>query len=242
MTVSNVKPIYPAGIFPWTDRIDNQSVDFANDINSTVAEVESIENTIGTSPLTQTVPVGIPVNYSTVSSRITDAMVNAQMPYCTLLLSNSVVSNNVTSQIVQYQASLDPYNMFNGTDITIPANGWWYITSRELWGWWNDGYVHQMLALNGASRIMDEQLIDWAFSGNVTPTTGGPTPPQPLWWTRGRRGLRTVVSFEGALHAGDRISVYNENGTSNPSINVTNLMLKAYMSRTIPPSVTFVSG
>src|SRR6266478_5160794 len=92
MTLSNVKPVYPNSIFPWLDRVDNQDIDFANDINSVVAEVESTETILGTRPQVEAAPpTGGAVSYSTVSSRISDAMTNAQMPFASLTMSSLTV-------------------------------------------------------------------------------------------------------------------------------------------------------
>lgn len=253
MATSNIKPVYPSGIFPWTDRVDNQSVDFANDINSAVAEIESVETTIGTNPQTETgVPAGLPVNYSTVSARITDAMTNAQLPYASLTLTTFALLNSTSGTLMPYKVGIDPYGCFNGSDITIPSTGWWSISASQQWSWWGDGYSHIMLTLNGSSNILDEKLIDWEFSGNQPPVIYSPAGEvisgnpaivvTPRWWIFGKRPMKTWVRFDGPLHKGDRISVYSENGTSNPSHVLTNLNLKAIMMRTIPSSVSFVSG
>jgi hypothetical protein len=244
MANSNVQPVYPNAIFPWTDRVDNQSIDFANDINSTVAELESVETTIGIKPQVETgVPTGNPVSYSSVSSRISDAMVNAQLPYSYLNAPGGYdIPNNTGGSLIPLAVRLDPYGCFNGTDITIPANGWYSLSSTIIWPWWNNGYDYHFVSLNGSSFILEDALLDWQFSGNTLPETSGGPVLTPRWQLFGKRSLRTHITWEGALHKGDRISVYAENGTSNAAQATEDADLKIFMKRTIPSSVTFASG
>ena len=253
MTQSNVKPVYPSGIFPWTDKVDNSDIDFAANVNSLASEVESIETTLGTNAQNEPLPpVGNPVNYSTVSARISDAMSNAQLPYAVLQSGSMTVGNNDAGELVRFTASLDPYKMYNGNDITIPVNGWWFVSSSVLWNWWTTGYSHHFMTLNGSTNILDETVLNWEFPGNIQPLSytadGFPISPPPVistpprWQLFGRRPLKTSTLFHGPLHAGDRISVWLENGTSNSFFSVTNLSMHAYLLRTIPPSVTFTSG
>lgn len=252
MTISNIQPIYPNGIFPWSDKVDNSDIDFAIDINSTVADLESVETTLGTNPQVERgVPTGLPVSYSTLSARVTDAMTNNQMPYSSLLATSIAVPNTNSGSLISFRANLDSYGCYNGTDITIPANGWWDITSSAQWGWQDTGYSHHYLTLNGNSNVLDQQILDWEFSGNVTATQYSPTggiinQPSGLiprfYLYGGQRRVRTRSIFQGPLHAGDRLSVYLENGTSNATATVYSASLKSQMIRVIPPSVTFTSG
>ena len=252
MTTSNVQSVYPNGVFPWVDKVDNQDIDFAANINSLAAEIESVETTVGTTPqIESSPPTGLPVSYSTVSSRISDAMNNAQLPYSTLLNSSMSVGNISSGVKVPFLASLDPYSCFNGNDLTIPAEGWWIITSTAQWSWWSNGYSHQSLTLNGSSNILDEFVLNWEFPGNIQPlgyTVDGTYVPTviatvpPRWQKYGNRPIKTKVLFNGPLHSGDVISVYLENGTSNSFQTVTNVNLHAQMIRTMPASISFTSG
>jgi hypothetical protein len=243
MTISNVQPVFPNGIFPWVDKVDQQDIDFAEDVNSIAAEVESVENTIGTTPQVESnPPTGNPVTYSTVSARISDAMDNAQLPYVSLSSSSFTCPNNSAGNFIPYQVHLDPFNCYNGTDIACPANGWWFVSTVQTWNWWNDGYSHHMLCLNGFGNILHEDFVNWEFPGNLYP--GGLSQPvqliTPRWWQFGKRNIRTQVMWQGALHKGDRLSVLAENGTSNAQHVINGLTLKASMLRTI--SGNFVSG
>lgn len=234
--MTNIKPVFPSAIFTWTDRVDGVSLDMAADINTVASDLISVETTLGVNPqIEPTPPTGIPITYASVSTRVSDAMTNTRLPVC-YLFSASQNNNNVSSGILNtYQVNYDPYNMFNGTDLTIPSNGWWSITSEQTWNWWNSGYSRQYLALNGSSNVLCEDFIDWTFSGNV-----GIAPFVPRWQIYGKRPRTTHVNFQGLLHQGDRISIYSENGTSSATLGLVNLKLKASMLKVV--SGTFTSG
>lgn len=243
MTLSNIVPVYPNGIFPWVDRVDQQDIDFAEDINSVAAEVESIENVIGENPqIEPKPPSGSPIAYSSISSRISDAMNNTQLPVVSLGASSFTCPNNTAGNLIPYQIDLDPFNCYNGTDVVCPVSGWWFVSTVQTWNWWNDGYSCHRLCLNGFGNILHEDFVDWEFSGNLFPN-GLPLPVQllePRWWQFGKRSRRTSVMWQGPLHKGDRFSVLSENGTSNAAHVIQGLTLKAACLKTL--TGTFTSG
>lgn len=234
--MSNVQPVYPNSVLTWTDRVDQQSIDFAGDINTVASDLISVEKTIGTTPnIEPNPPTGTPVTYATVSARISDAMNNKELPVCELTSSQIVLNNSTAGILNTYKATYDPFNMFNGVDLTIPANGWWYVTVSQTWQGWNDGYSHLSLCLNGTANIIDDDLINWQFPGNtVLAGVGG------RWRRFGSRSITSTCVWQGLAHKGDRFSGFSENGTSNAAHVVNNLSLKASMLRTIPG--TFTSG
>jgi hypothetical protein len=242
MTQSNVQPIYPQGIFPWTDRVDEENIVFAEDVNPLAAEIESIETTIGTTPNVEPYPPqgGSPLVYSSISSRISDAMDNAQLP--TVKLSNSSITcnNNNAGFLCPFFVDFDPYRCYNGTDITVPASGWWIVSSTHTVNWWNDGYWHHYLCFNGFGNILHDDLIDWEFSGNLQPSYSGFPAPivQPRWWQFGKRSRSTQTTWQGLLHEGDRLSTYVENGTSDAAHVATGLSISAIMIKTVTGSFT----
>ena len=244
MSLSNIKPTYPNGILPWTDRVDGQSVDFAEDINTTVADLESVETTLGTNPqIESSPPTGNSIKYSSVSARISDAMDNSQLPYVSLNRSTFTLPNSTGGTLLGYVVALDPYYSFNGTDFAAPASGWWVLTSTHSWQWYGDGYSHHFITLNGSGNILDEKFIDWEFPGNTLPSnegTGIIPITVPRFWQFGKRNVITSCTWQGALNKGDRISVYAENGTSNPAHVIQGLTLKGTMTRKINGS--FASG
>lgn len=249
MTTSAVNPTYPSGVFQWNDRVDNVNIDFANDINSAVAEIESIESVFGSNPQIETgVPGSGPITYNTVSDRITDAMTNAQLPYCALLANAIPVSCNNAGQLIQFKVSLDTGGCYNGTDITIPFNGWWSIQSTATWSWNDRGYCHHQLCLNGANNCVERHIFDLEFSGNVTGLQYSPngTPVQqstltPRYYKYGKRPVNTKTSFEGPLHAGDHMSIYLENGQPADTV-IQSVVMKCQLIRLFPDNVSFTSG
>jgi hypothetical protein len=244
MPISNIQPVYPDGIFPWVDRVDQQDIDFAEDINSVAAEVEAIETTVGETPQIEPNPPSGngPINYSSISTRITDAMNNTNLPTVKLNNSSFTCGNNSSGFLVPFFVDFDPFECYNGTDITVPASGWWIVTSTHTVDWWNDGYWHHYLCFNGLGNILDDDLIDWQFSGNLFPT--GLSLPvqllQPRWWQFGKRSRTTRTTWQGLLHKGDRLSTFTENGTSNSNHVARGLSIAAIMVKAV--SGNFTSG
>lgn len=250
MSLSNIQPVYPSGVFPWTDRIDNVSIDFANDINSTVAEIESIESILGTNPqIEPNIPGQAPIAYPTVSARISDAMTGVNLPYVSLTANNVPITYNSAGQRCPFKVNRDDYHCYNGTDITIPASGWWSISSIATWSWSNRGYYHHSCCLNGADNVLHDHVFDNQFTGNTTGVVYSPngSPVQqstltPRYYQYGKRQFTTRTNFEGLLHAGDVLSIFLENGTGIANINVPAVSLKGVLLRTLPSTVTFTSG
>src|SRR5579862_3663844 len=149
--MSNVVPVFPNAIFTWQDRVDQVNIDFANDINSVASDLISVESTLGANPQVESNPPsgGTPLTYSSVSSRISDAMQNAQLPVCILRADPFVVNNTSVGQLTNFNSVYDPYSMFNGTDMSIIANGWYMFTVHQTWSWWSDGYSHTYLSTSG---------------------------------------------------------------------------------------------
>lgn len=244
MTYSNVVPVYPNAVFPWVDRVDQVNIVFAEDVNPLASEIESIETTVGTTPQVESSPPngGSPITFPSVSSRISAAMNNTELPTVSLGASTFTCPNNTSGSKVPYQVDFDPFGCYNGTDFTAPAGGWWIVTTVQNWSWWSDGYSHHMCCLNGLSNILHEDFIDWEFPGNLIPSVGSYPGPivTPRWWEFGKRNVRSSTTWQGLLNAGDKISVYAENGTSNPSHSVSGLTLKAVMIKSV--SGSFTSG
>lgn len=236
--MSNVQPVYPNAILSWTDRVDGVSLDLAEDINTVASDLISVETTLGTNAQKEpNPPTGTAITYSNVSARISDAVNNINMPVSALSAASGIVPNGPAQNINYYFVGYDPYSMYNGTDITIPANGWWVVSSQQFWPWVNNGYTRNFMTLNGVSNVIDENLIDWQFSGNVLIANSVGT---PRWQLFGKRGRWSKLWFQGPLHSGDRISVWSENGTASGVLNISNMSLKAAMSKKI--TGTFTSG
>jgi hypothetical protein len=238
--MTNVVPVFPNGIFSWIDRVDQQSVDFAGDINSVASDLISVESTLGTNPQKEPSPPsgGTPLTYATVSARISDAMQGAQLPVCVLSGIPAIVNNTSAGLLNNYTVAYDPFSYFNGTDITIKNAGWYIVNAHQYWTWWNDGFAHQFLTVNGSSNILDEDLVDWEFSGNGADESDEST---PRWQVVGLRSRITRNFWQGRLNKGDRLSILSENGSSNTNMKISSMVFTAAMLRTLPPT-GFVSG
>src|SRR6185437_10073479 len=112
---------------------------------------------------------GAPITYSSISTRISDAMDNANLPVVSLGNSSFTCPNTTSGSLFPWFVHFDPFNCYNGTDITAPAAGWWIVTATTNWSWWSDGFSHHMLCLNGFGNILHEEFLDWEFSGNQVP-------------------------------------------------------------------------
>jgi hypothetical protein len=226
--------VYPNSVLSWTPRIDQVNIIYANDPNSLALEVQAIEATTGTTPqIESSPPAGSNVNYATLSSRVSAANNNALSPYCSVVNTPGFFCNQGAQNFNHYSAQvLDPYGIWNGTDLTIPCNGWWTIRTDQKWNQHGNnfgGCNHHFLYCNGG--WIDHDLWNWdaiADSGSYWPANIIST----YGWTK--------IRWEGLLHKGDHIQVLSANSTNCPGLQITNLTLKAFCHRTI--STSFVSG
>jgi len=232
--MTSIQPVYPSGILTWTDRVDDVTTIDATDVNTLAADLISVENTLGTNiEIESSPPTGLPITYTTTSARISDAMNNAQLPSSTLSFPSMQVPNTTQGQLNTYNATYDPYGLYNGTDMTVTANGWWFVSVTQTWAWSSTGYSHLALCLNGTNNIIVEDVFNWQFPGNSV--TGG-VPGR--WQQFGLRTVTRTVTWEGLAHAGDRFSGLSENGTSNAYQAITNMYLKSSMKKTITGNFT----
>lgn len=224
---------YPQGIFSWgPDRVDQEDVDYAEDVNSVAAEVTAVENTLGVAAQTEKNPIaGNPVTYPSVDARISDNLAGNQLPVC-ILGNDELQVNNFQSAGSNYgvwnvynNANFDPFNMYNGTDVTIPVLGLWRITIGQQWDWWSTGYHGCYFYLN--DYYFRQDIWHWDFAGNYF---GG------WWWTVDniQRPGSTKITWEGILGKGDRIQVLSENGCPHTPHRTFDQEFKAVFVREVP--------
>jgi hypothetical protein len=233
--------VYPTGVIQWTPRINCVDIVWANDPNSLANELVAIETTVGINPQIEKSPptsaAGPTVAYNTVDKRISDAMNNNLLPYTYLKGVDFWIPDGAQHFNV-YTPTLDPYNMYNGQDITIPCDGYWSVFGNQRWNQQGDSFVGlnmNFLYINGDWRhvdywnwsdvIGDDPFSFYTFPSNVMQSNG-----------------YTNLAWEGLLHAGDRIQVLSANVTFCPAILVNNIELKMSCIRTFPSSTTFPSG
>jgi hypothetical protein len=219
-----VAPIYPRALVSWTDRIDGTDIVWAADPNRLAAEIISIEQTLGSMPQVEPdPPVGKPVTYSSVSARISDAMLGGQLPYVSITNANFKLGKgggyyngqfNTFNQVVS-----DNWNYFNGSDITIREEGVYLIDASQSWASNSTGYVMMMLVINTARMRLGRW--NWAdFDPDGTSTDYA----------------STDVHWMGTLSEGDRIRIASQNATDKNPTTVTFSNLHVQYLRKPPPA------
>lgn len=218
--------IYPKSILTWTDRIDEQDVVFANDVNTLAADLISVENTIGAIPQQEKSPfAGSPVNYATLDARVSDASAGNLHPYVSITNTAFTVFNlqgpgSRFGHVNNFQKVFDPFGFYNGTDITVQTTGLYLITGSQQWGWHDSGYLWHSLFIDGLWA--SGHRWDWNF-----PFTG------PGFFLDSRPAT-TAFTWMGPIAAGKRVQVVSENGTSFSSYPVSNSWLRVYCLRKLP--------
>jgi hypothetical protein len=223
-----IKPVFPKAIFSWTDRVDEISNVFANDPNSLASEIISVEKTLGTNPQNESAPFsGTAVNYSSVNARITDTMLGNQHPYVSLLRENFFLTGRdgdglEAVAISTYNRQYDPWNWYNGADVTIGSTGLYLIKARTTWDWFNQGFLLAHMYINGSDWESD--LWPWeVFSPEHAPGR----------YAEGRWAT-TSLTWVGVLQEGMRVTVGLENGTNKSPYKIINNDLRVYTLRKMP--------
>ena len=229
------KAVYPNGIVQWVPRIDEVNVVYANDPNTLAVEIQAVEATVGTTPQVESgPPAGSPVTYATLSSRVTAANNNAELPYVSLVNQPGFFINQGQQVFNRYSnQEADPYGMWNGTDLTIACNGWWAIHADQKWNQHGNNFRGGnvlFLYLNGT--WIDADIWDWSANFGNTQYNYATNIFASNGFTR--------IAWQGQLHKGDRIQILSANSTFCPGIQITNMTLKAFCHRTI--STSFLSG
>lgn len=235
-------PIYPKALSSWTDRINQVDTVWAKDPNTLAAEIISIEQTVGTMAQVEPFPpVGNPVTYSSLSARVTDTLLGRQRPYVSLYNPAFNVGYGTAPDdgvYNVYKKLYDPWNYFNGSDITIQSAGLYLIDVYQAWAPFTSGYMQLTLVINGVWTRGD--LWQWNFpsdgpviSPGGTVSFGGPNNPViPSQVNRyPRRNANTGFLWMGSLGKGDRVRVTSENGTVLNPYPALNASLKAYYLR-----------
>lgn len=212
---------------PWTDRIDQIDVVWANDPNSLAAEIIAIENTLGAMPQVEKDPyVGNPVSYATVDARISDTLAGTLHPYASIS-SNSFYSYNTDrwgggrrGHLNTYNKVYDPYGFYNGWDITVPVSGLYLIFGQQTWEWHDSGYCFHHCYVN--DNWCCGHRWDWDFASS------GPGYYDP------DRQLTTAYSALIPIAAGQRVQSVSENGTSRNPYFISSSYLRIYCLRMLP--------
>lgn len=229
-------PQYPGSTFYWgPDRQNEINVDFAADVNGPAAEIIAIEETLGVNPQIEKSPItGNQITYPDVDTRISATLDGTGIPVCSLGNNELFVPNtlNLTAATNYgvwnaYTANYDPFNMYNGSVVTIPVTGWWRIIVGQYWDWYSTGY-HRCLWYVG-NQWWRHDCWHWDFAGNQ---------PGGWWYTNDEIGpqryAHTSITWEGVLTAGTAMRVLSENGCPDTPHRTWNMEFKASFVRTVP--------
>jgi hypothetical protein len=229
---------YPNAFFNWgPDRVNEVDVDWAADVNGPAAEIIAIENTLGINPQTEKQPVvgPAPIAYASVDARISATLNGTGIPVVSLgndqlMVPNTLNLTAATSYGVWNSYSIvnyDPFGMYNGTVITLPATGWWRISAGQRWDWWSTGY-HRLLWWVD-DDWWDHDVWHWDFAGNQ---------PGGWWFTDDdigeQRWTHTSITWEGVLTKGKTMRVLSENGCPHTPHRTWNQWFKASWVRSVP--------
>jgi hypothetical protein len=224
--------VFPGGIFNWTDRVNYEDIDWAQDPNSLAADLIAVEKTLGVLPQQLANPnAGAPITFANVAQLLDYLASGAQIPVVEIQSAAQLVPNRQGSSTHygaynSYTTSIyDPFALSNGTDVTAPVTGWYTVDAGEFWDWNASGYNAAHLWVGAGLKATNRW--DWAFQGN---TQGG------YWQAEsnvGRPGY-TGIHWAGVVNQGQRISVISENGTSNQLATVRNLQLSIALTRLTP--------
>jgi len=120
----------------------------------------------------------------------------------------------------------DPFSMYNGADVTIPADGWYIVSIAQTWDWWSTGY-------HGHWFWVDDQYYRhhhwfWDFPGNYE---GG------YWYrsTAEQRPATTHIDWQGVLKQGQRLRSLSENGCPHTPHQTYNMSFAISFVRSVAP-------
>lgn len=230
---------YPNAFMNWgADRINEIDVDWAADVNGPAAEIIAVEKTLGVNPQIEKQPIvgPAPIVYDDVDDRISATLNGTGIPVVSLSNNETFIPNTFNCLAATHygvwnsysNVNYDPFGMYNGSVITIPATGWWRITTGQRWDWWSIGY-HRLLWWVD-DDWWDHDIWHWDFAGNV---------PGGWWWTVDgigpQRWTQNTITWEGVLTEGKTMRVLSENGCPHTPHRAWNQWFKASFVRTVPP-------
>jgi hypothetical protein len=227
---------YPKGIETWVNRIDDVNIVFAADPNSLAAEIIAIEQNVGTMPAVESKPpVGKPVSYTSMSARLTDTLLGNQKPFVDLAAGLGKVAYGSAGdghgQFLSFSKNYDPFNYYNGSDITIQASGVYAIDHYMTWSYQTNGYVASYVYINNVNSKGD--LWHWSDFAVDSPAQFN---------YAGRWGTTAVTFSNIALQKGTRLRVVAENGTATNPVQIENAFLRCQFLRAIPGGVGTEAG
>jgi hypothetical protein len=236
---------FPTSVFGGVNSTNGETI-YAADPNTISAELSEVETIVGINPHIESQPVtGAPVNYGTLSSRVSAAMRNTTHPYVDLQLTQPRGSSNAftvghfangQSGTITYAKYNPPYGIayqppyanaltsyVTSGYITIRDTGLWMIDVSQVWQAMGtpSGYVKIFLNIGG--NIVRESVFNYGQF-----QTGG---SNAYGETYANQNGYTHVSFMGVIKAGQTVRVMSGNSTPIDQIHVHSSTLRAYMLR-----------
>lgn len=218
---------YPSSVLSWTSRVNSQTA-FAADPNTLAAEIDAIEKYVGVNPqIESSARTGATKNFSTLSARVSDAMLQNGHPYVEVArTSNYKIYHNTkgTTHTTQNYYNITRTNWPNyvspGGVITIRDAGIWLINVYQVWDYAQHGWVEHILYGNG-------QMRDSVYNYSMFPGSGSNA--------YGERAINkygnTESTFVGRLSAGTKITVTSGNFTNKSPLQMIEMSLSCYFLR-----------
>ena len=170
-----MQSVYPKSIVSWTDRINGEII-WAADPNSIAAEVVALENAIGVNPSVESnPPFGPPQQYSSLSSRVSAAMLQTEHPFISLELDNFRInwqqSHGLNAvDFMQFHPPFrvrhDDWHYFDGTCMTVRAAGLYLVIQNQQWEYRPSGWCRCHCRINDDVRRQCVWNFDQFPQGN----------------------------------------------------------------------------
>lgn len=187
-------------------------------------------------PQLESNPIAGPqVNFVSVNQRLDYLTAGQQLPVVEMTSTGQAVASR-QGALTNYgvyntygNVAYDPFKMWNGSDVTVPATGWYSVDAVQYWPWALSGYNAMHLLV--ASALQDTDIWSWDFPENAQGSA---------WqgYSNMARPGCTHVRFEGIINQGARIRVISENGTPVTPVTAENMRLSVSLLRVTPPDPT----
>lgn len=220
---------YPTSLLSWTQRVNGATV-WAADPNALAAEIDAVEQFVGLNPQTESQALtGATKNFSSMSARLSDAMLQRGHPYIELARNTDWNIGYSTNSSNGYVAD-NPYGTVNsawpgysasGGHVYIKDAGVWLISASQVWEYASSGWV--LMALKEGSSNLRKTI----FSYSQFPASGSNAHGERF---QGQTGY-TEATFVGRLPAGAVIGVASGNYTNLNPIAVKSMNLYMYWLR-----------
>jgi hypothetical protein len=219
-----VSAAYPASLLNWTQRLNSQTVQAA-DPNTLAAEIDAVEQFVGTNPhIESSALTGATKTFTNLSARVSATMLQSGHPYIELGQSAEKVYHSTNGTHVQkntYNVTSSWPNYISAGNIVIKDAGIWIVNANQVWDSAAAGWVMHILYAGSA------QLRRSIFSYDQFPKGGSNSYGERFINQYGM----TETTYVGRLSAGTVISVSSGNYTNRNPLLIESMSLSAYFLR-----------